>query len=89
MKLSATDKERPSEHVRSGAEYRDTAETLHDWRASHNKNVCIIGGSGSGKTRYFVKPNLIQMHSSYVITDPKGTLYDEMVDMFERGGYKV
>ena len=41
---------------------------------SRNKNVLVIGGSGSGKTRFFVKPNLMQMHSSYVITDPKGAL---------------
>ena len=39
-----------------------------------NKNVLVIGGSGSGKTRFFVKPNLMQMHSSYCITDPKGSL---------------
>ncbi len=40
---------------------------------ARNKNVMVIGGSGSGKTRFFVKPNLMQMHSSYVVTDPKGT----------------
>lgn len=39
---------------------------------ARNKNVVVIGGSGSGKTRFFVKPNLMQMHSSYVVTDPKG-----------------
>ena len=39
---------------------------------ARNKNVLVIGGSGSGKTRFFVKPNLMQMHSSYVVTDPKG-----------------
>ena len=44
---------------------------------SRNKNVLVIGGSGSGKTRFFVKPNLMQMHSSYVVTDPKGTLLVE------------
>ena len=41
---------------------------------ARNKNVLVIGGSGSGKTRFFVKPNLMQMHSSYVVTDPKGTI---------------
>lgn len=39
---------------------------------ARNKNVLIVGGSGSGKTRYWLKPNLLQMHSSYVVTDPKG-----------------
>ena len=42
---------------------------------ARNKNVLVIGGSGSGKTRFFVKPNLLQMHSSYVVTDPKGYLW--------------
>jgi len=41
---------------------------------ARNKNILVIGGSGSGKTRFFVKPNLMQMHSSYVVTDPKGSL---------------
>ena len=41
---------------------------------ARNKNILVIGGSGSGKTRFFVKPNLMQMHSSYVVTDPKGTI---------------
>ena len=42
---------------------------------ARNKNILVIGGSGSGKTRFFVKPNLMQMHSSYVVTDPKGYNY--------------
>ena len=42
---------------------------------ARNKNILVIGGSGSGKTRFFVKPNLMQMHSSYVVTDPKGTIF--------------
>ena len=42
---------------------------------ARNKNVLIIGGSGSGKTRFFVKPNLMQMHSSYVVTDPNGKVF--------------
>ena len=45
-----------------------------DLKTARNKNVLIVGGSGSGKTRYFIKPNLLQMHSSYVLTDPKGTI---------------
>ena len=54
-----------------------------------NKNVLVIGGSGSGKTRFFVKPNLMQMHSSYVVTDPKGTLVLECGKMLERNGYEI
>ena len=52
---------------------------------ARNKNVEIIGGSGSGKTRFFVKPNLMQMHSSYVVTDPKGTVLIECGKMLQRG----
>lgn len=52
---------------------------------ARNKNILVIGGSGSGKTRFFVKPNLMQMHSSYVVTDPKGTVLVECGKMFERG----
>ena len=44
---------------------------------ARNKNVLVIGGSGSGKTRFWLKPNLMQMHSSYVVTDPKGTILVE------------
>jgi len=56
---------------------------------ARNKNVLVIGGSGSGKTRFFVKPNLMQMHSSYVITDPKGTVLIECGKLLQRGGYKI
>ena len=52
---------------------------------ARNKNILVIGGSGSGKTRFFVKPNLMQMHSSYVVTDPKGTVLVECGRMLERG----
>lgn len=52
---------------------------------ARNKNILIIGGSGSGKTRFFLKPNLMQMHSSYVITDPKGTVLVECGKMLEKG----
>lgn len=54
-----------------------------------NKNVLIIGGSGSGKTRFHVKPNLMQMNASYVVTDPKGTVVLECGKMLQRGGYKI
>ena len=56
---------------------------------ARNKNVLVMGGSGSGKTRFFVKPNLMQMHSSYVVTDPKGTLVLECAKMLERNGYEI
>ena len=56
---------------------------------ARNKNVLVIGGSGSGKTRFFVKPNLMQMHSSYVVTDPKGTVLVECGRLLKRGGYRI
>ncbi|WP_374043078.1 type IV secretory system conjugative DNA transfer family protein, partial [uncultured Peptoniphilus sp.] len=56
---------------------------------ARNKNVLVIGGSGSGKTRFFIKPNLMQMHSSYVVTDPKGTLIIECGKMLERNNYSI
>lgn len=56
---------------------------------ARNKNVLVIGGSGSGKTRFYVKPNLMQMHSSYVVTDPKGTLVLECGKMLYENGYGI
>ncbi len=56
---------------------------------ARNKNVLVIGGSGSGKTRFFVKPNLMQIHSSYVVTDPKGTLLVECGQLLQRAKYKI
>ena len=56
---------------------------------ARNKNILVIGGSGSGKTRFFVKPSLMQMHSSYVVTDPKGTVLIECGKLLQRGGYKI
>ncbi len=56
-----------------------------DPKYARNKNVLVVGGSGSGKTRFFVKPNLMQMHSSYVVTDPKGTLLVECGKLLARG----
>ena len=54
-----------------------------------SRRLGLIGGSGSGKTRFFVKPNLMQMHSSYVVTDPKGTVLVECGKLLQRGGYKI
>lgn len=56
---------------------------------ARNKNVLIVGGSGSGKTRFRIKPNLMQCHSSYVVTDPKGTVAIECGKMLEKEGYKI
>ena len=54
-----------------------------------NKNVLVIGTSGSGKMRFYVKPNLMQMHSSYCVTDPKGTIVVECGKMLEENGYEI
>lgn len=60
-----------------------------DPKTARNKNVMIIGGSGSGKTRFWLKPNLMQCHSSYVVTDPKGSIAVECGRLMLRNGYKV
>lgn len=60
-----------------------------DPKYARNKNILVIGGSGSGKTRFFVKPNLMQLHSSFVVTDPKGTLILETGSLLVRAGYRV
>jgi len=60
-----------------------------DPRTARNKNVLVIGGSGSGKTRFWLKPNLMQMHSSYVVTDPKGTILIECGKMLQRGAPRL
>ncbi len=56
---------------------------------SRNKNVLVIGGSGSGKTRFWLKPNLLQMHSSYVVTDPKGSVVTECGNALKKNGYRI
>ena len=72
----------------------NTERLMMSSRPSHpkyarNKNVLVVGSSGSGKTRFYVKPNLMQMHSSYVVTDPKGTVLIECGKMLQRAGYKI
>ena len=62
---------------------------MKDFRLNRNKHVMVIGGSGSGKTYTVVKPNLFQCHSSYVVSDPKGTLLPETGKLFERMGYNI
>lgn len=56
---------------------------------ARNKNILVVGGSGSGKTRFFAKPNLMQMHSSYIITDPKGQILVECGKLLQRNGYRI
>ena len=60
-----------------------------DPRTARNKNVLVVGGSGSGKTRFFIKPNLMQCHSSYVVTDPKGSILIECGKLLQREGYRI
>ena len=60
-----------------------------DPKTARNKNVLIVGGSGSGKTRFWITPNLLQMHSSYVLTDPKGTTVLEVGNAFLKKGYRI
>ena len=60
-----------------------------DPKTARNKNVLVVGGSGSGKTRFFVKPQIMQMHSSYCITDPKGSLICETGKMLQSNGYRI
>ena len=60
-----------------------------DPRTARNKNVLVVGGSGSGKTRFFIKPNLMQLHSSYVVTDPKGSIVVECGKLLEKNNYRI
>ena len=60
-----------------------------DPKTARNKNVLVVGGSGSGKTRFFIKPQIMQMHSSYCITDPKGSLVCETGKMLQKNGYRI
>ena len=60
-----------------------------DPKNARNKNVLVIGGSGSGKTRFFIKPNLMQCHSSYVVTDPKGSVINEVGNLLLRNNYRI
>ncbi|MCL1876408.1 MAG: type IV secretory system conjugative DNA transfer family protein, partial [Synergistaceae bacterium] len=61
----------------------------HDPKYARNKNVLVVGGSGSGKTRFFLKPNLMQLHSSYVVTDPKGQVLVECGNLLRRNKYEI
>lgn len=75
--------------ILSKTEKLSMSPKMKKFNLNRNKNVIVYGSSGSGKTFSFVKPNLMQMHSSFVITDPKGTLLPEMGNMFAKNGYRI
>lgn len=68
---------------------KNTKLALDKGRAKRNNNVFVVGGSGAGKSRFLVKPNLLQQHSSYIITDPKGEMLRDTGNMFEDAGYTI
>ena len=70
-------------------EYLTMNNRPKDPKKARNKNVLIVGGSGSGKTRFWLKPNLMQCHSSYVVTDPKGSIIIECGKLLQRKGYDI
>ena len=63
--------------------------SINTRQTMRNNNILVIGGSGTGKSRFFVKPNLLQLHTSYVVTDPKGTILAEVGKVFAENGYKI
>ena len=83
------DKDSDNNIILSETESLSMSSRMTNPEAERNKNVVVIGGSGSGKTRFFVKPNLMQLHSSYVMTDPKGTLIVDTGSMFLKSGYEL
>lgn len=83
------DKNEDNNIILSASEKLSMNSRMPNPEHERNKNVVVIGGSGSGKSRFFVKPNLMQLHSSYVITDPKGTIVTETGTMFKNAGYDI
>ncbi len=84
------DSENPTNNILlSKTESLTMNSRLPDFRYNRNKNIIVVGGSGCGKTRGFIKPNLMQMHSSYVVTDPKGTVVLECGKMLQKAGYRI
>lgn len=87
---SYADAKNPDNNIILSATERIALSPIHfDLKTDCNKNVCVIGAPGSGKTRYLVKPNLMQLNSSYLITDPKATLLPELGHMFVDAGYAL
>ena len=97
VRLAVYAKGKNARKYRKGIEYgsarwgtaADMSSRPKNPKYARNKNILVIGGSGSGKTRFFVKPSLMQMHSSYVVTDPKGQLLSEVGTMLRRGAPKL
>lgn len=84
------DKDKSNNIILTATESLSISPRMKDPSKNRNKNVVVVGSSGSGKTRFYVKPNLMQMHSSYVITDPKGSLIEETGKLLqEKGGYTI
>lgn len=79
------DKQNQSDNIILTQSERLTMNKAKSPKYERNKNVIVYGGSGSGKTRFYVKPNLMQMHSSYVVTDPKGTIINDCGKLLQRG----
>ena len=75
--------------ILSGTEFLTTNTRPKNPANARNLNACVIGSSGSGKTRFWLKPNLMQLHSSYVVTDPKGTILVECGKLLQRGAPKL
>lgn len=80
---------RPDMNIPLSATEQISFGKVQDFRADRNKNILVLGGTGSGKTYSEIKPSLLQLHSSYVVTDPKGTLLPETGRMFLEHGYEV
>jgi len=79
----------PDMNIPLSASEQISSRQVKDFEADRNKNIVVVGGSGSGKTYSEIKPSLMQLHSSYVITDPKGTLLPETGYLFVENGYQI
>ncbi|MCL2591952.1 MAG: type IV secretory system conjugative DNA transfer family protein [Defluviitaleaceae bacterium] len=75
--------------ILSKTEFLSMETRMKDWESERNKNTLIVGGAGSGKTRNIIKPNIMQMHSNYIVTDPKGLIARQLGHMLEKNGYNI
>jgi len=75
--------------ILSKTEFLSMETKIKDWESERNKNTLIVGGAGSGKTRNIIKPNIMQMHSNYIVTDPKGLIARQLGHMLEKNGYNI